>query len=150
MKKLFVKILALLALAAAFAGCKKDDGAPETGRIVGEWHYANGQTGAAQIDVYLAFDANSTFAVYQKIGEGAYRRYTGTYTLEGNALTGVYSNGDPWASGYTVNIEADGSLCLTSAADPNYVVKYSPSQIPAEVLNHYDDDTKAEAELPFL
>lgn len=144
MKKLFIKILSLLALVAAFASCKKEEGNPELDKIVGEWHYTNGETGSAVMDVYVVFNADYSFALYQKIGEGAYRKFTGSYTLTNSVLAGTYSNGTAWADSYNVSY-ADGALVLTSASNSQSSVKYSKKNVPEEVLNHYDDDTKAEA-----
>jgi hypothetical protein len=150
MKKIIVKIFALLSLVAAFVGCQKDETNPELAKVTGQWHYNNGQTGATLVDVYLVFNADNSFELYQKLGEGAYRKYTGTFAIENNLLSGKYSDGTPWAAAYTVKNDG-GFLYLTSNVVTEHMMRCVKKEVPADILNHYDDDTKADAsETPVL
>lgn len=61
--------------------------------------------------------------LYQKIGEGAYRIYNGTYTLttgttadgvSGYILSGEYNDGTPWGADYLVESSSNDVMTLTA------------------------------------
>ena len=61
---------------------------PETSlseHIIVAWHYT-----WAEADIYLGLSSDSSFELYQKIGDGRYRLYRGTFNLDEAAakLTG--------------------------------------------------------------
>ena len=142
MKTLFTRILIVAMAAFAFAACTN----PEDkilDKVVGEWHYVSSTE-----DVYVAFSADCTFELYQKMGDGLLRyRYTGTYEFDGTVLTGVYADYTPWADEYTVTSSAN-SLTLTSVSNPQYSMKYEREQIPEEVKTHYVPMTKGQSDGP--
>ena len=86
------------------------------------------------IDVYVSF-GDGTFDLYQKVGEGRYFLYDGTYTLTGNVLSGLYSDGTSWGSDYDISLETD-SLVLTANNGSGEVSVYTREDIPAEVLGN--------------
>ena len=82
-------------------------------KIITEWHCVVSDIDA---DIYLQFGNFFDFELYQKIGEGAYRLYKGTWELDEDTamLTGKYNDGAAWGSGYTVSVSEDGnSMTLT-------------------------------------
>lgn len=142
MKNLFTRILIVAMAAFAFAACT-DPEAKMLDKVVGEWHYASSTE-----DVYIAFSADYTFEMYQKMGEGLLRyRYTGTYEFDGTTLSGVYSDYTPWADDYTVT-SSRNSLTLTAVSDPEYSMTYNREQIPEEVKTHFVPITKGQSEGP--
>lgn len=78
MKKILFIMAAIMLVVAT--GCKKEDKKKDLKAItVGEWHCVPEGMDA---DIYVAFAAEGGFDLYQQIGEGRHRHYTGTWTLE--------------------------------------------------------------------
>ena len=116
MMKNIVRLAALCALMAlCLSACKKKD----TLSVVGCWQLESVETratiGDVEVDVYISFTAEKTFDLYQMLGEGRFRHFSGSYTLTGNILDGTYSDGNKWASSYEVSREK-GTLTLSSLA----------------------------------
>lgn len=103
--------------------------------ITGEWNLVALETRAASIgdqtvDVYISFVSGGGFEMYQMLGTGRYRKYSGTWTLTGKTLTGKYSDGTQWGSSYEVQKE-DDMMTLSSASGETGT--YKKSSIPASV-----------------
>lgn len=100
-------------------------------KLMGEWHST---TLAITADIYIDFNEDKTFELYQQIGEGAHRLYRGTWNLEGDLLTGRYNNGEDLAAAYQVDISEDmKKLTLTSQNDAAEVSVYEKAEIPEEI-----------------
>lgn len=84
-------------------------------------------------DIYVSFNDNKTFELYQQIGEGAHRLYRGTWNLEENLLTGKYNDGEEWAAAYTITIN-DKQLTMTSVNDAAEESVFAKEDIPEEVV----------------
>ena len=148
MRKIFTKIMVIAAAVFMLSACGLSD-ARKFDRLVGEWHYT-GQESGVQIDIYLALYGDSSFDLYQKVGEGPHYLYKGKFEYFEDVLTGTYSDYTPWAHEY--NVEATKtSLTLTSVADPKYSLSFAKEAIPESVSTHYMPVTKADdQELPIL
>ena len=134
MRKMLLFLLLSLCLVAA---CKK---APDPLSVNGEWQLCDYQAKSVNIhgtdvDVYISFTADGNFTLYQKLGEGRYTRFTGTFTLSGDILSGKYTSGGSWASQYSVAKEGD-KLVLTQHPDAKEVHTFSPASIPASVTEN--------------
>lgn len=130
MKKILYTIC-IIAGVLATVSCGKHK--PDKLDISGSWELTDIQTKSAQIgsetvSVYLEF-TDADFAIYQKIGEGRYRKYTGTYTLTGDVLDGEYSDGKALGSTYKVSLDGE-SMVLDSAGETD---TYTRTEIPASV-----------------
>ena len=115
MKKI-IRIMIIAALFCAAVSCKK---APETSTaIVAEWHLVE-MTGASALpEVYIDFKADYSFEIYQKVGDVLrYRRYDGTYAVEGELVKGEYSDGEDWGCTYKASFEADGAILVLTALE---------------------------------
>jgi hypothetical protein len=145
MKKILYMLLAVMM--TAFTACREKDEVQH--RIVGEWHFAEEEAGQ-QIEIYLAFNSNFTFDLYQKIGEGVHRHMTGTYQVDRTIVSGMYSDRTPWACDYDVSFN-DGNMTMKSTSVENYVITYTKQRIPDEVRNN-SVETRSETTdtLPFL
>ena len=129
MKKLLFILAALTMLIAT--GCNKEEKKIDyKTAIVGEWHCAPADM---EVDIYVEFKAEGDFALYQQLGEGRYRKYTGSWICEGNILSGTYTDGTPWGSSYQMGFNAD-TMTLTAQNGSNEVMTYLKEAIPAEVL----------------
>lgn len=133
-------------MALACIGCGKDDngggndpgkGGSSSGKkstdVTGEWCLSGYDTkavtiGSESVDVYLAFSSGS-FEIYQKLGQGRYRKYSGSYSVSNGILSGKYSDGKPMGSDYEVSRKGD-TLTLTAGSE---VTTYSKKAIPADV-----------------
>jgi hypothetical protein len=141
------KILYIAALLLSVLSCKEPvdpQPGPEPGpnppvaektlaeKIAGEWHCVVSDMDA---DIYLSFASDNKFELYQKVGEGAYRLYRGTWSLDEKTavLTGKYNDGEAWGSGYGVVLSEDGNtLTLDPSADGEDQT-YRKESIPADV-----------------
>ncbi len=133
-KVLYFAIVAVATL--LLAGCKKDKEEDNAPACVGEWQLSNiavkSVTYADQkVDVYLNLQEGGSFEVYQMIGQGRFRRYTGTWKLEGTLLSGTYSSKKPWGSSYQVS--ADGNTLTLTSTTSGEVDTYTKTTIPASV-----------------
>lgn len=126
------KILYILCVLLVIAGCGKsgEEKKTLTEQLYGEWHSTSLSVSG---DVYINFTEAKTFELYQKIGEGAYRLYRGTWNVEEDLLTGKYNDGEDWASAYRIKIE-DNKLTMTSMNDASEVTTYTAAMIPEDVM----------------
>lgn len=147
MKKLFALAAVLLTIAACGGKDNPDTPSPTPGGgggggsttkldVTGSWELSNVETkvsvGSVNVSVYISFTSDGSFTLYQKIGEGRYTRFTGTYTVSAdNKLSGKYSNNAAWGP-YTAAM-ASGKLTLTSAGGKEVDTYTKISSIPAAV-----------------
>ena len=138
------KILLIFAVLALVASCGKNEEGkkPEIDleeQLIGQWHSTSI---SVEGDIYIEFYQEKSFERYQQIGEGAYRLYRGTWTLEGDLLTGKYNDGEDWAAAYKVAIEGD-VLTMTSQNDAAETSTYKKSDIPSEVKERCETVVKS-------
>lgn len=115
------KILYILAAALCLlTSCEKQIKFPE--KLYGDWFCQSTSLAGTEVSVYVSFNGDS-FMLYQKIGEGAYRIYNGTYTLttgttadgiSGYILSGEYYDGTPWGADYLVESSSNDVMTLTA------------------------------------
>ena len=130
--RIYLLTAALCAL--AFVGCGKEKDAPKVdnaAKVVGEWHCA---PEGLDVDVYVAFATEGTFDEYQRIGEGRYRHYAGTWSVNKSVLSGAYADGTEWGSSYTLSFDGE-TMTLTAKNDSAEAITYTKVTIPAEVKN---------------
>ena len=149
MKAKFYLLMTALCATLALVGCGKEKDAPKvdnTVKVVGEWHCAPEDM---DVDVYVAFDAAGTFDEYQRLGEGRYRHYAGTWSVAKNELSGVYADGTEWGSSYTLSFDGD-TMTLTANNESAEAMVYTKSVIPAKIKDEAIDplgsETRAEEE----
>lgn len=130
MKKVLLYAAAVFAIVCAVSCRKEEKKINNADTIIGEWHCT---PEGLEADIYVAFDADGEFELYQKVGEGRHRHYWGTYGIEGNTLSGTYSDGDPWGSSYSMEFVSDGEMKLTALNGSDEVTTYLREDIPAEV-----------------
>jgi hypothetical protein len=87
--------------------------------------------------VYLTLNEDNTFVLYQHTSDVLWEKYEGTYTLSGNTLSGIYSDGVEWAD-YTIkyNNNEPKQIKLTRNGDAEDVSIYTKTEIPAEVIDN--------------
>ena len=139
------RIYFLMAALCAFVlvGCGKEKDTPKVDnavKVVGERHCA---PEGMDVDVYVAFDAAGTFDEYQRLGEGRYRHYAGTWSVNKSELSGVYADGTEWGSSYTLSFDGD-TMTLTANNDSAEAIVYTKTVIPAEVKDEAIDPLGSE------
>lgn len=134
MKRLIYIFVALLLVATP--GCKKNGSEATTAtKLVGQWHCIAEELNVAEdIDVYAEFMADKSFNLYQKIGQGRHRHFTGTWSVSGDVLSGLYADGSEWGSSYAVEFSGMDAMKLTAKNGSKEVMTYTRETIPAEIL----------------
>ena len=142
-----IYFLTAVLCALALVGCGKEKDTPKVNnatKIVGEWHCA---PEGYDVDVYVAFDAAGSFEEYQRLGEGRYRHYAGTWSVDKSVLSGVYADGTEWGSTYTLSFEGE-TMTLTANNESAEAIVYTKTTIPAEVkdeaIEPLGSETRAE------
>ena len=108
MKKFISNLIFATFVALGLASCSKTDKNLE--KLSGEWYWQGTEAGV-ELEVYVAFEKDNTFDLFQKIGEGAFRHYTGTFTYDGNTLSGMYSDKTAWMYSYEVVLRSTCKPC---------------------------------------
>lgn len=146
--KTYIYLFTLCAV-LAFVGCGKENDAPKVDnatKVVGEWHCA---PEGYDVDVYVEFAATGEFDEYQRLGEGRYRHYEGTWSVAKDVLSGVYADGTEWGSSYTLSFDGD-TMTLTANNESAETIIYTKTAIPAEVkdeaIEPLGTETRAEVE----
>jgi hypothetical protein len=141
-------IIALTAVFGAIA-CNPDTGGEggndkptsewsKSGSPVGEWKLTswNGNTENLPFGIYLRLNADNTFDLYQHTYTVLWIHYSGTFTLNGNTLKGVYADGESWGGDYTIAYSASEPqrIRLTrTTANGEDVCIYTATEIPSDV-----------------
>ena len=142
MKTIINKILLVASAVLVFASCTKSEEAAVK-KIAGDWYYETTESDTP-IQVYVSLSKDMTFELYQKIGEGAFRRRTGTYTYDGTIIDGVYSDKTAWKDAKSVTV--DGDVLVMVGVETGETVSYVRKLGPATVRHHYSDALKSIAD----
>lgn len=130
MKRLLI-VLTIMLSVLAISGCKKENkAAGHAAKLVGEWKCTPEEIDA---EIYVCFDADGSFELYQKIGDGRHRRYTGVWEIEGKMLSGKYSDGSSWGSSYEIRFINAETLVLTAQNGSAEEHTYFREPVPSEV-----------------
>ena len=142
------KIISLaMMLLVALTGC----GEKESGKgmkVAGEWQLVQWNDATPEFKVYIDFNADGTFEMYQQVWSFDYELYTGKYVVTGDVMTGTYADGSNWACGYKVNV-VDGQLTMYSQEDQSVTSLYEKCTIPEEIKAEAST-TRAMEVVPFL
>jgi len=137
MKRIFAFIMTLAMVASFVSGCNKEP-KKKALDVTGIWELVDvtpvtkaAQIGDQTVEVFIEFLSDGNFTMYQKMGAGAYKSYSGTWTLTGDVLDGVYSDKKAWGSKYTVTREGDA---LTLANEGEIYTYNKTGSLPASRL----------------
>lgn len=145
-----LKIWSLLLIALIFVvGCDGDkEDSKKSKAIVKEWRIESWNNESPVFDVYIAFNEDGTFEMYQQVYTLTYAYYGGTYIANDGLLSGVYSDGSPWESIYKYSVSEDGSqLTLESEESISVVSVYVNETIPEEVKAEAESDALTRSEV---
>lgn len=120
---------------------------------VGEWVLSS-WTGDPSLagKIYLELKQENTFDMYQNVNAPGFAKFTGTYSVTGEAgaqvIAGTYSDGKSWGDSYTFTA-TDEKLTLTGRTT-GYVSVYDRTTIPDYVKEGATIRTTRSAFTPFL
>ena len=146
MKSFKIFSLAMLML-LALVGCGEKEGGKGV-KVAGEWQLVQWNDATPEFKVYIDFNADGTFEMYQQVWSFDYELYTGKYVVTGDVMTGTYADGSNWACGYKVNV-VDGQLTMYSQEDQSVTSLYEKCTIPEEIKAEAST-TRALEVVPFL
>lgn len=142
------KIISLaMMLLVALTGCGEKEGGKGV-KVAGEWQLVQWNDATPEFKVYIDFNADGTFEMYQQVWSFDYELYTGKYVVTGDVMTGTYADGSNWACGYKVNV-VDGQLTMYSQEDQSVTSLYEKCTIPEEIKAEASA-TRAMEVVPFL
>lgn len=146
MKSFKIISLAMLML-LALTGCGEKEGGKGV-KVAGEWQLVQWNDATPEFKVYIDFNADGTFEMYQQVWSFDYELYTGKYVVTGDVMTGTYADGSNWACGYKVNV-VDGQLTMYSQEDQSVTSLYEKCTIPEEIKAEAST-TRVMEVVPFL
>ena len=137
-------------LVMTVVGCKPDVNGPAgaKGELSGEWVLTSWNEATPEFHVYIDFNADGTFAMYQQVWSFDYELFEGNYVINGDIVTGTYTDGTSWACGYKFKRE-DSKLTMYSQEDKSVASVYEACEIPAEIKAEAEA-TRAMEVVPFL
>ena len=115
----------------ALVGCESNKG-NKGSNVAGEWQLVQWNDATPEFNVYIDFNADGTFEMYQQVWSFDYEYFAGNYTIADDIVTGTYTDGSNWLCGYKFLCEGD-SLTLYSQEDTFVVSIYTRCEIPAEI-----------------
>ena len=131
-------VAALCLLTACGGKDKPGKDKTKTSDIAGVWELSDIVTkasiGSVEVSVYLDFASDGKFTLYQKLGEGRYTKFTGTFALEKGVLSGNYSDAKAWGP-YNVAVDKT-SLTLEKEGGKETDVYRKIDAVPAEVTSN--------------
>ena len=116
-----MRYLLMTAILVVSFGCNKPVN-PQTPKIVGSWelidiqYTKSAQIGDQTVEVTITFGADGSFQMSQMLGQGRHTEYFGNWTLDGDVLSGNYSDGKTWGSSYIVAVE-ETSMSMTPVGE---------------------------------
>lgn len=122
MKKYIRFIYIMTAVLAIASSCEKKPVPPQGPNIVGSWELTDiqytksAQIGDQKVEVTLTFQADGSFEMKQMLGQGRVSEYSGTWALDGDVLSGKYSDNKSWGASYSV-VADDKTLTMTPVAE---------------------------------
>lgn len=140
------KMLAILMLGALLLGCNKQPEEPQPTpqpetpvatleeRLPGDWELVSiDGVSPAGLSVWIRFSDKKGFDLWQRSDPTAqFAHFWGTWTLDGDALSGTYVDGTPWAAAYTVSLE-DDRLELAAGGETSV---FRRGTVGADVTDH--------------
>ncbi len=133
-------IMAVAALLLPSCGKSPEAEDPEqrSGSVVGRWHMVSWSSLTSdEADVYISFGEDGRFDLYQRVYTPYYVHYDGTYSQQGDIVTGTYSDGTSWNTSYVASFNAEMTrMTLTGSTDGADIAVYdSISGIPEDVTS---------------
>ena len=137
MIKAMKKITLIMAFIALLCSCSsKEEAVEPVPEIVGDWKLTEMtltkalHIGSEEIEIYMSFEEDSSFELWQYLGAGRYEYFTGSWRLDGEKLTGKYSDGSAWGNSYKISCASD-KLVMEAVGKGSDIYTYTRTTIPA-------------------
>ena len=150
MRRLFVYFLAALVILAV-AGCKGNKKVKTD--ITGVWEleeFSGLRASEQNVVVYVEFLKDGNFDLFQRIGDGRFEHYTGSWTLTDDVLSGKYSDGKKLADMYDVSLSSDRKTLTLKSQKNSEESVYRKSSIPSSVRDEARTKASGHDSAPFL
>ncbi|MBO7220817.1 MAG: BACON domain-containing protein [Alistipes sp.] len=118
----------------------------KSGSIIGSWKLTIWCEEESVNQVYMNFHDDNTFDLYQKLYSVVWFHYKGTYSLNDNMLTGVYSDGIAWSAEYNV-LYGINQICLIKKSDNSDISIYAKESIPDYIIDEAKDPDSTRSEI---
>lgn len=141
---LYLLTMSVLLLVTACGKDDEDKAAFDLKDFYGEWKLTEWESTSANMDVYIDFNEDKSFDMYQKTESVRFVKYDGTYSITGFTLSGVYSDEVVWGSDYIISFDED-KLILTSTGEVMEKNVYSRTTIPDDVKQEADDNASSKS-----
>ena len=126
----------------------------DNGTLIGEWTLTSwAGSEEAKPQIYMSFNDDSTFDLYQQNYSVIWFHYEGRYALNNNVLSGAYADGTPLACDYKVEFSNDDKMIrLTSLKSASDVAIYTATEIPSWIVEEAKDPeaVRSVAHKPFF
>ena len=103
-------------------------------KIVGTWELKQYADQPADFDVFIEFRADASYDLYERAYGHTFEFREGTYTLDGDSLTGVYVTGDKWNNNYTIKIAENPARLRLYEESGVYAEYEAVEELPAYVV----------------
>lgn len=143
-----IKAALVCVISLAMLSCDPQGGKETPVDVTGDWELQN----VENTSVYVSFGQDGDFQLYQKLGEGRYRKFTGVYTVDVNIVSGTYSDGTSWGTDYKASISGL-ELTMVSLGGSGTAYTYASASIPDSVIEEaveVKSGISTGEELPFL
>ncbi len=139
MKKfgIFIAIFAVAAMLLPSCSESAEHKADTTYALIeGEWHMESWSGEMSEsIDLYVKFNADHTFVEYQKLRFPYFVKFSGSYSVVDNVLTGSYDDNTPFNSSYNVEFGSENTkLILSSREYPDDITVFVKEDIPSSII----------------
>ena len=94
--------------------------------ICGVWR---GVELTADAGIYINIISNGTFELYQKLDGDRFELRRGQWSLEGDILSGIYNDQEPWATAYKVSVVGN-TLTMVAQDGTDETNVYVKTDIP--------------------
>ena len=140
MRKIIYSVFTALGL-CLLAGCSSssndnssDEDSPYYTQITGDWRLSvwNGET-PADFDVYVTFNADRSFMIYQKVDKPTWEKLAGSYRFDDQTISGIYGDGTPWGSSYQVKLDLTNKTLTMTSNVGGEVNVYVRATIPSTI-----------------
>lgn len=153
--KIFFAIALLFAVACHPQGSNDDNVKwVDNGTLIGEWTLTSwAGSEEAKPQIYMSFNDDSSFDLYQQSYSVIWFHYEGNYALNNNVLTGAYADGTSLACDYKVEFSNNGKMIrLTSTKSASDVAIYTATEIPSWIVEEAKDPetVRSVAHKPFF
>ena len=105
-------------------------------KIVGKWELKQYADQPADFDIFIDFRADASYDLYERAYGHTFEFREGTYTLDGDSLTGDYVTGDKWNNNYTIKIAENPTRLRLYEESGVYAEYEAVKELPAYVVTN--------------